>query len=177
MQSPTASLKKKRRDSKLKDATELAALKLKSKKNVATASCKSDLQNDPNQFEIKQIYASKFAAKHKVQFIATSSLNAIGIDELTSRVGELLLKYTKTYNKLNRISNGGNAINKYDDSSDDENENKNNNSDIFACAVGNCGTGRDRNRYNNEKSIFIIDFIENYIIIWNNNVKYVEFEH
>ena len=38
MQSPTASLKKKRRDSKLKDATELAALKLKSKKNVATNS-------------------------------------------------------------------------------------------------------------------------------------------
>ena len=92
-----------------------------------------------------------------MQFIATSSLNAIGIDELTSRVGELLLKYTKTYNKLNRISNGGNAINKYYDSSDDENENKNNDSDIFACAVGNCGTGRDRNRYNNEKSIPQID--------------------
>ena len=124
---------------------------------IILASCKADLQNDPNQFEIKQIYASKFAAKHKVQFIATSSLNAIGIDELTSRVGELLLKYTKTYNKLNRISNGGNAVNKYYDSSDDENENKNNDSDIFACAVGNCGTGRDRNRYNTEKSIPQID--------------------
>ena len=61
------------------------------------------------------------------------------------------------YNKLNRISNGGNAINKYYDSSDDENENKNSDSDIFACAVGNCGTGRDRNRYNNEKSIPQID--------------------
>ena len=48
-------------------------------------------------------------------------------------------------------------INKYYDSSDDENENKNNDSDIFACAVGNCGTGRDRNRYNTEKSIPQID--------------------
>ena len=44
MQSPTASLKKKRRDSKLKDAKELAALKLKSKKNVATNSSQKNMK-------------------------------------------------------------------------------------------------------------------------------------
>ncbi len=104
--------------------------------------------------EVKQKYARKFAAKHKIHFIATSALNALGIDELMSRVGELLLKYRKTYNKLNKISNDGGMAH---DSSDDENDK---NGDLLLCAAGNCGSGRDRTRYNNEKSIPQIDTYE-----------------
>eukprot|EP00943_MAST-04B_sp_MAST-4B-sp1_P007567 g7567.t1 len=121
---------------------------------IIMTSCKSDLQNNLDQMEVKEKYARRFAAKHKIHFVTTSALNSLGIDELMSRVGELLLKYRKTYNKLNKISNKGSITH---DSSDDE---SGKNGDLLLCAAGNCGSGRDRARYNNEKSISQIDKYE-----------------
>ena len=112
---------------------------------ILLVSCKNDLYDGTSKSNrVRKSKARGFASEHKVHFVETSAQNN-SMGDLTLRVSELLLKYCKTYDKLNNIGDDAN-------SSDEENDGS-----LMLCAA-NCGSSRNRSKsYNSEESIEAID--------------------